>query len=459
MRWQLDRKANIFQDNMTITESKIVAQKAAARLWQFLPKRALLAVSILFALPVCGVLTAFGVASDTQLDKIERHELIEQLSLPAFEPLANSNERFSASERIQRGDTVAALLQRLKVDDPAAFAFLRTEPKAKAIFQLRPNRSLQATTNADGRLLALTYLYSAEEYLRVERQADDAGFSAEMKPIAPAALLTRKSGVIRSSLYGATDDAGIPDAVATQIARIFSTDIDFHVDLRKGDRFSVVYEMLHQDGESLGAGRVVSAEFTNNGKTFEAFLYTDPDGQDGYYSVDGQNRAKSFLRSPLAFSRVSSGFGGRVHPLLKNWRQHTGVDFAAPRGTPIWATADGVVDFAGVKGGYGNVIEVRHHAGTTTLYGHLSAFAAGARKGMRVSQGQTIGYVGATGWATGPHLHYEFKIAGAHQDPLRVALPKAEPLAQKYIAAFKQSAQAQSAQLALLRDSSFGKFE
>jgi murein DD-endopeptidase MepM/ murein hydrolase activator NlpD len=410
-------------------------------------------------LPVCGVLTAFGVASDTQLDKIERQELIQQLNLPAFEPLASSSERFRASERIQRGDTVAALLQRLKVDDPAAFTFLRTEAKAKAIFQLRPNRSLRATTNAEGRLLSLTYLYSPEEYLRVERQADAVNFSAEMKPIAPVAQLTRKSGLIRSSLYGATDDAGIPDAVANQIARIFSTDIDFHVDLRKGDRFSVVYEMLHQDGESLGAGRVVSAEFTNHGKTFEAFLYTDADGQDGYYSVDGQNRAKSFLRSPLAFSRVSSGFGGRVHPLLKNWRQHTGVDFAAPRGTPIWATADGVVDFAGVKGGYGNVIEVRHHAGTTTLYGHLSAFAAGARKGMRVIQGQTIGYVGATGWATGPHLHYEFKIAGAHQDPLRVALPKAEPLAQKYIAAFKQSAQAQSAQLALLRDTSFGKFE
>ena len=217
--------------------------------------------------------------------------------------------------------------------------------------------------------------------------------------------------------------------------------------------------MLHQDGEALGAGRVLSAEFTNNGKKFEAFLFTDADGQDGYYSVEGQNRAKSFLRSPLAFSRVSSGFGGRVHPLLKNWRLHTGVDFAAPRGTPTWATADGVVEFAGINGGYGNVIEVRHSGGVTTLYAHLSGFASNARKGMRVSQGQTIGYVGATGWATGPHLHYEFKISGQHQNPMRVALPKAEPLSQKYIAAFKQSAQAQIAQLVMLRDSRPGKFE
>ena len=444
---------------MTFAEFKIVAQKSAVRLWHVLPKRALIAVSVLFALPVFGVLTAFGVATDTQLDKIERHDLVESLSLPAFKPDALKNEQFRASERVQRGDTVATLLQRLNVDDPAAFTFLRTAPAAKSIFQLRPNRTLQATTSADGKLLSLNYLYSTEEYLRISRHADGVNFTAEKRPATPNVQLARKSGVIRSSLYGATDDAEIPDAVANQIARIFSTDIDFHVDLRKGDSFSVVYEMRDQDGESLGAGRVVSAEFTNNGKLFSAFLFTDADGQDAYYSVDGQNRAKSFLRSPLAFSRVSSGFGGRVHPLMKNWRQHTGVDFAAPRGTPAWATADGVVEFAGVKGGYGNVVEVRHSGGTTTLYAHLSRFASNVRKGTRVSQGQTLGLVGATGWATGPHLHYEFKIAGQHQDPMRVALPKAEPLAAKYVAAFKQSAQAQVEQLVLLRDTSFSKFE
>ena len=444
---------------MTFAESKIVAQKVLVRLWHFLPKRALIAVSVLFALPIFGVLTAFGVATDTQLDKLERHELVALLSLPAFEQSALQNEQFRASERIQRGDTVATLLQRLKVDDSAAFTFLRTEPSAKAIFQLRPNRTLQATTNAGGSLLSLNYFYSSEEYLQVTRQDNGTSFNAEKKKIVPTAQSVRRSGVIRSSLYGATDNADIPDAVANQIARIFSTDIDFHVDLRKGDRFSVVYEMLYQNGEPLGAGRVLSAEFTNKGKTFEAYLFTDAEGSDGYYSADGQNRAKSFLRSALAFSRVSSGFGGRFHPLLKNWRQHTGVDFAAPRGTPIWATADGTVEFAGVKGGYGNVIEIRHSGSVTTLYGHMSGFAANVRRGSRVSQGQTIGYVGATGWATGPHLHYEFKIAGSHQDPMRVALPKAEPLAQKYVAAFKQLAQGQSAQLALLRDTSFGKFE
>ncbi len=444
---------------MTFTESKIVAQKTLLRLWGVVPKRALIAVSVLLALPVFGVLTAFGVATDTQLDKIERHEIIASLNLPTLEQEASKAEQFRASERVQRGDTVATLLQRLNVDDPAAFTFLRTKPAAKAIFQLRPNRTLQATTNTEGKLLSLKYLYSSEEYLHVTRQDSGVSFNAEKKKVVPTAQLVRRSGFIRSSLYSATDNADIPDAVANQIARIFSTDIDFHVDLRKGDQFSVVYEMLYQDGEPLGAGRVLSAEFTNKGKAFEAYLFTDAEGSDGYYSAEGQNRAKSFLRSALAFSRVSSGFGGRFHPLLKNWRQHTGVDFAAPRGTPIWATADGIVEFAGVKGGYGNVIEIRHSGSVTTLYGHMSGFAANVRRGSRVSQGQTIGYVGATGWATGPHLHYEFKIAGSHQDPMRVALPKAEPLAQKYIAAFKQSAEAQSAQLALLRDTSFGKFE
>ncbi len=444
---------------MTYAESKIVAQKSLVWLWGSLPKQALVAVAVLFALPVFGVLTAFGVATDTQLNKIERSEIIQQLTLPALTQDATIPGHFKSSERIQRGDTVATLLQRLNVDDPAAFAFLRTAPEAKTIFQLRPNRTLQATTTAAGKLLSLNYLYSGEEYLQVRLQADGVAFSAEKKKIVSTAQYVRGSGVIRSSLYGATDEAGIPDAIANQIARIFSTDIDFHVDLRKDDQFSVVYEMLYQDGEPLGAGRVVSAEFINKGKAFEAFLFTDSDGSDGYYTADGQNRTKSFLRSALAFSRVSSGFGGRFHPLLKNWRQHSGVDFAAPRGTPIWATADGTVEFAGVKGGYGNVIEIRHAGSVTTLYGHMSGFASNVRRGSRVSQGQTIGYVGATGWATGPHLHYEFKIAGSHQDPMRVALPKAEPLAQKSIAVFKESARAQRAQLALLRNSSFGKFE
>jgi len=449
---------------MTFAELKILAQKHGLSLWQAArsgpAKRTLTAIMVLFALPVFGVLTAFGVSSDSQLDRIERREITEVLILPKAEEAMLTiadHPQYRSSERIQRGDTVAVLLQRLNVNDQAAFSFLRTDKSARSIFQLRPGRTIQAVTDDDGAMQSLTYLHSTDQYLQVSRSAS--GFVAQELKIAPSARHVYKSGTIRSSLYGATDEVGIPDAIANQMARIFSTDIDFHIDLRKGDRFTVIYEMLYHEGEYLRPGRVISADFTNAGKTFQAFLFADPDGNESYYSADGQNRAKSFLRSALAFSRVSSGFGGRFHPLLKNWRQHTGVDFAAPRGTPIWATADGTVEFAGVKGGYGNMIEIRHSGGITTLYGHMSGFASGVRRGTRVSQGQTIGYVGATGWATGPHLHYEFKVSGIHQDPLRVALPKAEPLPQKHLAAFQQSAKVQGEHLSLLRDTTFGRFE
>lgn len=450
---------------MPKVQFKMVAQKCLESLSSALhsaaARRLTVALVVLFALPVFGMLTAFGVASDTQLERLERREVLQELPVPPVsEPelaVVDGATEFRSSDRIQRGDTVAELLKRLGVEDQAAFNFLRTDKSARSIFQLRPGRTVQAIVNSNRELQSFSYLHSPDQYLLVTRTGE--GFSARELTIQAQAQPVYKSGTIKSSLYAATDGAGIPDAIATQIARIFSTDIDFHVDLRKGDRFSVVYEMLYQDGAYLRPGRVLSAEFTNAGKTFEAYLFTDADGADGYYSADGQNRAKSFLRSALAFSRVSSGFGGRVHPLLKNWRQHTGVDFAAPKGTPIWATADGIVEFAGNKGGYGNMIEIRHMGGITTLYGHLSGFAANVRRGTRVSQGQTIGFVGATGWATGPHLHYEFKVSGIHQDPLKVALPKAEPLAAQYLASFQRSARVQGEQLALLRDSSFSKFE
>ncbi len=446
---------------MNNAELKILAHRMRSSLLEFVGRaqvrRVATAAAVLLVLPVFGLLTAFGVATDTDLSRLARKDVVQQLTLPQLETRPADIETFRASERVQKGDSVATLLQRLNVSDRAAFEFLRTSRDAKSIFQLRPGRTVQSVTTGDGELRSLVYLHSTDKLLEVTREGDR--FSAAEKAIVPTARSVHKTGVIRSSLFGATDAANIPDAVANQLARIFSTDIDFHVDLRTGDRFSVIYEMLYHNGEFLRPGRVVSADFTNKGKKFEAFLFTDTDGQDGYYSGDGTNRAKSFLRSPLAFSRVSSGFGGRMHPIFKNWRQHTGVDFAAPRGTPAWATADGTVEFAGVKGGYGNVVEVRHSGSVLTLYAHLSGFASGVRKGARVSQGQTVGFVGSTGFATGPHLHYEFKIAGQHQDPMRVALPKADPLAAKYIAQFRNTASAQGEQLALLRNTSFGRFE
>ena len=218
-------------------------------------------------------------------------------------------------------------------------------------------------------------------------------------------------------MFAATDDAGLPDSVATQLAEIFGGEIDFHRDLRRGDHLSVIYETIYHDGRPLRGGRVLCAEFVNDGHTYRAVYFQAADGKGAYYSPEGKSLKKAFLRSPLEFSRITSGFSMRLHPILKEWRAHKGVDYAAPTGTRVKATADGAVDFVGVQRGYGNVVILRHQGKYTTYYGHLKGFASGVRKAMRVAQGDTIGYVGMSGMATGPHLHYEFRINDVQQNP------------------------------------------
>jgi murein DD-endopeptidase MepM/ murein hydrolase activator NlpD len=269
-----------------------------------------------------------------------------------------------------------------------------------------------------------------------------------------------KSGDIRSSLFAATDAARLTDGVADQIADIFSTDIDFHKDLRRGDKFTVVYEMFYDAGEPVKSGKVLAAEFINAGKAYQAVWFQHNDGQGAYYTPEGKNIKKTFLRSPLEFSRVTSGFTmGRFHPILQRWRAHTGVDYGAPTGTGVKATADGIVEFAGVKGGYGNAVILRHQGKYTTLYGHLSAFGRGVHAGARVSQGDVIGYVGSTGLATGPHLHYEFRINDVYQDPLKVAMPDAPPITADRRAAFDAVAQPLAMRLGLLRNTNLARLD
>jgi murein DD-endopeptidase MepM/ murein hydrolase activator NlpD len=257
--------------------------------------------------------------------------------------------------------------------------------------------------------------------LRIERAGS--AFAAHVDTAPLTAQVRMGSGTIRSSLYAATDEAGIPDGVASQMAEIFAADIDFHRELRRNDTFSVVFEALTADGEPItwnqATGRVLAAEFVNAGRRQQAMWFVDAQGRGGYFAPDGASRKRAFLGSPLAFSRVTSGFDMRLHPLLKTWRAHLGVDYGAPTGTAVRSVGDGVISFAGRQNGYGNVVEIRHDARHSTLYAHLSRIDV--RKGERVEQGQTVGGVGATGWATGPHLHFEFRIDGRHQDPLRVA--------------------------------------
>lgn len=416
-----------------------------------------------------GAVTAFAVADDMPLPY--SRQIVEDLAAPdthaQLEALADRADSFVTEERIRRGDTIGSLLTRLGVSDAEAEAFLRTAPGARALQQLKPGRLIQARTDDEGALQWLRYAYSTNE-------GKDAGAALNGRSLvverAGDALLAReiampnerrvelRSGEIRSSLFAATDDAGLPDGIATQIAEIFSGDIDFYRDLRRGDRFRVVFESFYQGGEFVRAGRILAVEFVNGGKPHSAMWYGGPSATDGaiaghYYGFDGHSLRRAFLRTPLEFTRISSGFGGRLHPIANVWRQHTGIDYAAPSGTPVRTTADGVVDFAGVKGGYGNVVIMRHQGVYSTLYGHLSHFASGLKRGQHVEQGSLIGYVGMTGWATGPHLHYEFRISDHATNPLTAALPEAPPISRNEQVSFRAVASNFDRQIELLRAS------
>lgn len=404
---------------------------------------------------------AFATLGNVETDSIRTAPL--SLTLPlANTQVASMDEETRGifhEEKVQRGDTLGSLLSRLGVNDPAAFKYLRSGQEAGVIARnLRPGRSFRSETGADGTMVSLSYNLSPTEIVRVERAGE--GFKIGTQELALERRVAMKSTEIRSSLFGAADAVNLPDAVTTQIAEIFAADIDFHKDIRKGDRFRVVYEMLYHEGEFIRAGRVLAVEFVNNNKTFSAVWYEGektanaaPDETpSGYYTPEGKTLRKAFLRSPLEFSRVTSGFGGRLHPIQNTWRQHTGVDYGAPTGTNIRSTADGIITFVGQQNGYGNVIVVRHQGQYSTLYAHMSRFAEGMTKGTRVSQGDVIGHVGMTGWATGPHLHYEFRVADVPVDPLTVALPQAFPLEGKHLAAFKIKAAPLMERIALVRD-------
>lgn len=414
-------------------------------------------VVLMAVLPFMGVVAAFGIAPDTVTDKVEVTPVVAEVAIPAVAPPASVDESYWREERIQRGDTIASLLSRLQVDDAAAVQQLRTTRGAKSLYQLVAGRVIRARVTADGRLLSLRYL-NGTTLMTVERKGD--AFDVQERPAQLETRVLMKSGEIRSSLFAATDAIQLSDAVAVQIANIFSTDIDFHRDLRKGDRFSVIYEVSFDGGEPVKSGRVLAAEFYNQGKTYRAAWFQNTAGEGGYYTLDGRNIRKAFLRSPLEFSRISSGFTmSRFHPVLQQWRAHKGIDYAAPIGTPVKATGDGVVDFVGKQGGYGNLVVLRHQSKFTTWYGHLSGFAKGLRKGNRVSQNELIGYVGKTGLATGPHVHYEFRINDVHHDPMRVALPPAPPITPDLKQAFDEAVRPLGLQLALLRGINYARLD
>ena len=407
----------------------------------------------LSTMPLLGVVTAFGLVPQSDLGLNSTRIAIEQIALPKVAPSVNTIASFWRNERVQRGDTVVELLRRLNIEDVAASAYLRTASETASFRKLTVDREVQAETNTDGGLIALRYLSDDGAQVVIEKQGD--GYTTRTLPAQLEKRLFVRTGEIKSSLYAATDAAGMPEAAANQLAEIFSGDIDFHHDLRKGDKFTVMYEMIYSNGTLVDTGRIQAAEFFNQGQTYRAIHF-----QDDYYTTEGKSVRKAFLRSPIAFSRVSSGFTkSRFHPVLNQWRAHKGVDFAAPIGTKVKATSDGVVSSFGKQGGYGNVIMINHQGRFTTVYGHLSGFAKGLRRGQRVAQGDVIGYVGMTGLTSGPHLHYEFKVDGQQRDPLRVALPDAKPIDGANKAAFQSAADSFVARLNLLRNTNLAKLD
>ena len=351
-----------------------------------------------------------------------------------------------STETVRAGDSMARIFSRASLSARTLHDIMSLGGAAKQLTKIHPGDELRLRTDTAQGLLELRYATDKLNEIVVLRQGDD--FQVEAVAHEPERRLTHSVGSIDSSLFLAAQKAGLTDNLTMELAGIFGWDVDFVLDIRQGDQFSLLFEELYLDGEFVGHGDILAAEFVNRGKHYQAVRYTDAKGNTDFYSPDGRSMRKAFLRTPVSFSRISSRFSsGRKHPVLNRIRAHKGVDYAAPRGTPIKATGSGKVVLAGTKGGYGKTVVIQHGTRYSTLYAHMSRYARGVRAGKRVQQGQVIGYIGSTGLATGPHLHYEFRLNGVHRNPLTVKLPDAAPIRAEYKADFSAQAQTLMAQL------------
>ena len=421
--------------------------------------------------------TAFGIApmmpDASDLPKRLVTETVTTRDIQSqLDALAEHELELYRTDLTRASDTADTLLQRLNVSDPAAASFIRSDPTARKLLEGRAGKMVQVAADESGALSTLVARYAPSnpdqlttDFMRLTIKRFEGNHFQAMVETAPLAVQMRMgSGTVASSLFAATDEARIPDAVATQLAEVFATDIDFHRELRKGDTFSVVYEALTADGEPItwgATGKLLGADFINNGRTYSAVWFKDAQGKGAYFGLDGQSKKRAFLASPMEFSRVTSGFAMRMHPILNTWKQHKGVDYGAPTGTPIRAVGDGSVDFAGWQNGYGNVVEIRHAGGRSTLYAHMSRIDV--KRGQHIEQGMRVGAVGSTGWATGPHLHFEVKQNGVQQNPMLMAKASSEALtlSPPMKAQFAQLAQSMKGQLeiadSLVRSGAYGE--
>jgi len=408
--------------NGILAAEELIASRVA-HIFRTYPKQITAAVAALLLSAGGGAFAVASLGPDAaDLPVKQVFEAVTPLSFAEqVEALDNHSFTLFRTEITRSSDTAEALLQRLGIADPAAAAFVRGNPEARSAFLSRAGRTVTAEATQENTLQKLSARWIPDgdgNFKRVVIEKTPAGFQAKSESDALTPGTRLASGIVRTSLFAATDDAGIPDAVASQLADIFSGDVDFRT-LRKGDRFAVVYETFDADGQTLRTGRVLSAEFEGGGKLHQALWYQEPGQKGGYYRPNGDSLRRAYLSSPVEFTRVSSGFAMRLHPILNSWRQHHGIDFAAPTGTPVRAVGDGTVEFAGTQSGYGNIVILKHRNNQETAYAHLSRIDV--RVGQSVSQSQTVGAVGSTGWATGPHLHFEFRVNGEYHDPATIA--------------------------------------
>ncbi|HHC71714.1 MAG TPA: peptidase M23 [Thiotrichales bacterium] len=381
---------------------------------------------------------------------------VEPLSLPPLTeaqtiPLEPTTEEEGDDWReitVRSGDSLARIFSREGLSASELHRIMALGKPVRRLRNLRPGDRIRLR-GSNGAVAELVLEEDEARHLRVWREEES--YRAERVSLPVERRIGHASGIIHDSLFLAGQQAGLSDTLIMELAQIFGWDIDFALDIREGDRFTVLYEELWLEGRKLRDGRIVAAEFVNRGHTYRAVRFRGPEGDDRFYTPEGRSLRKSFLRTPVEFSRISSRFSlGRRHPILNRIRAHKGVDYAAPRGTPVRATGDGKVEFRGTKGGYGRTIVLRHAGRYTTLYAHLNGYHRKVRKGARVKQGQIIGYVGSSGLATGPHLHYEFRVDGVHRNPLTVRLPAAQPLASTRLSAFQAQATPLLAQLEAL---------
>ena len=371
----------------------------------------------------------------TQLAEITHPEPVKEITEPLKHTII----------KIKSGHSLSAIFRKHKFSHQDLYRIMQKGQLSKALRNLHPGRTLEVESNAEGKLFSLSYQINRLQTINVIRADDDFDIQTVDKPVEKR--INFSEGSIQSSLFESGKEAGLSDALVMEMAGIFGWDIDFALDIRRNDKFSILYEEQFIEGKKYQTGTILAAEFTNQGKTFKAIRFTDKSGRTSYYTPEGLSMRKTFLRSPVDFRRISSRFGKRKHPVLNRMRLHKGVDYAARRGTPIQSSGDGKVVFKGRKGGYGRVVIVQHGSRYKTLYAHMNGFKRGIRVGKSVKQGQTIGFVGSSGRATGPHLHYEFRVNGAHRNPLTVKLPNSAPIKSAFKGEFVAHAQRLLAQL------------